>query len=100
MVIPVFQSGGSAMRKVCTAIALLSTCGAAIAEPKCTTEPKEKWLSESAMKAKVAELGYRSKVFKVTKGNCYEVYGLDKAGKRIEVYFHPISGAVVEEHKS
>ncbi len=88
------------MRRVFIATAFLSICGAAIAEPKCTTEPKDKWLSESVMKSKLAELGYTAKIFKTTKGNCYEVYGFDKSGKRIEIYFHPISGAVVEEHKS
>jgi len=52
------------------------------------------------MKAKIAELGYKYRIFKVTTGNCYEIYGQDKAGQRIEVYFHPITGNVVEEHKS
>jgi hypothetical protein len=74
--------------------------GPAIAGPNCTSEPKDKWLTESAMKAKIAELGYKYRVFKVTDGNCYEIYGQDKNGKRIEVYFHPITGSVVAEHKS
>ena len=30
----------------------------AYASPSCTAEPREKWLSEDAMKAKVSELGY------------------------------------------
>jgi len=88
------------MRRTIIAIAFMSICGTAAAEPKCTTEPKEKWLSEIEMKSKVAALGYMIKVFKVTKGRCYEVYGQDKAGKRIEVYFHPITGDVVEQHRS
>jgi len=74
--------------------------GSALAGPTCTSEAKEKWMSENAMKAKIAELGYKYKVFKVTTGNCYEIYGQDKAGKRVEVYFHPITGNVVSEHKS
>jgi hypothetical protein len=88
------------MRRLTIVLALMSTWGSAIAEPKCTTEPKETWLSEVEMKSKVADLGYTIKVFKVTKGSCYEIYGQDKAGKRIEVYFHPITGTVVEEHRS
>jgi hypothetical protein len=72
----------------------------ALAGPTCTLEPREKWLSERDMKAKIAQLGYRYRVFKVTDGNCYEIYGQDRNGKRIEIYFDPISGAVVEEHKS
>jgi hypothetical protein len=72
---------------------------AALAEPKCTSEPKSKWLSETAMKAKIAERGYKYTVFKVTTGNCYEIYGRDSAGKRIEIYFHPMTGEVVNEFK-
>jgi hypothetical protein len=88
------------MHRLFIVLVLLAMCVPAAAEPKCTTEPKEKWISESDMKSKVSNLGYQAKVFKVTKGNCYEIYGLDKAGKRIEIYFHPITGNVVEEHKS
>ena len=52
------------------------------------------------MKSKIAELGYKFKVFKVTTGNCYEIYGQNKTGQRAEVYFHPVTGEIVEEHKS
>jgi hypothetical protein len=88
------------MRCLAAALALAVMSTAAFAGPNCTSEPKDKWLSESAMKAKIATLGYKYKVFKVTTGNCYEIYGHDSAGKRVEIYFHPISGDVVEEHKS
>ena len=88
------------MRQIIVVLALIAMCSAAMASPQCTSESKEKWISESEMKSKVVSLGYQVKVFKVTKGNCYELYGLDRAGKRIEVYFHPITGKIVEEHKS
>jgi hypothetical protein len=74
--------------------------GVAAAGPTCTAEPKDKWLSEGAMKAKLAELGYKYKIFKVTVGNCYEIYGQNEQGQRTEVYFHPVTGEIVEEHKS
>jgi len=88
------------MHRAIIIFALMTMCGSVAAEPQCTSEPKDKWISESEMKSKVAGLGYQTKVFKVTKGNCYEVYGFDKAGKRIEIYFHPITGNVVEDRKS
>jgi hypothetical protein len=70
----------------------------AAAGPNCTNEPKEKWMSEAGMKAKIAEMGYQNiQVFKVTSGNCYEMYGFTKDGKKAEVYFHPITGVIVEE---
>ena len=88
------------MRRMAIALAFSVLSGSAFAGPACTNEPKDKWLSESDMKAKIATLGYKYKVFKVTTGNCYEIYGQDNAGQRIEIYFHPMTGAVVEEHKS
>jgi hypothetical protein len=66
------------------------------AAPSCTAEPKDKWLTEEAMKAKVGELGYaRIKTFKVS-GNCYETCGYTKEGQKAEVYFNPVSGDVVK----
>ncbi|MCJ8144706.1 PepSY domain-containing protein [Ancylobacter sp. A5.8] len=68
----------------------------ASASPACTTEAKDKWMSEDAMKAKVAEMGYQKiKTFKVS-GSCYEIYGYTKDNKKAEVYFNPVTGAVVK----
>lgn len=76
--------------------AILIAPVAAHASPACTTESKDKWMSEDAMKAKVAEMGYQKiKTFKVS-GSCYEIYGFTKDGKKAEVYFNPVSGAVVK----
>lgn len=69
----------------------------ALAGPRCTDEPKTAWLSEEAMKAKIAGMGYTDiRTFKVTAGNCYEIYGFDRDGRKAEVYFHPVTGAIVE----
>jgi hypothetical protein len=88
------------MSRMLAVVALLATCSAAHAERTCTSEPKDKWISEADMKLKISSLGYKAKIFKVTKGNCYEIYGLDKAGNRVEVYFDPVTGSIVEQHKS
>ena len=63
--------------------------------PECTTEPQSAWMPEAAMKARVAEMGYKTNVFKVS-GNCYEIYGTDKEGRDVEVYFNPVTGEVVK----
>jgi hypothetical protein len=69
---------------------------AAHANPTCTTEPKAKWLSEDAIKAKIAALGYKQiRSFKVTPEACYEIYGSDKDNKLVEVYFNPVTGEIV-----
>lgn len=75
------------------AAALVST--SALAGPTCTA-PKEKWMKEADFKAKVEAQGYKIKNFKVTKGECYEIYGFDKAGKKVEIYFDPATAAVLE----
>lgn len=85
------------MLKLITAVAIVASVPAlALASPSCTKEPKSKWMSEDAMKAKIDTLGYKVKTFEIT-GNCYEIYGKDKDGKRAEVYFNPVSGDIVQK---
>lgn len=78
------------------ALCLMVLATPALAGPHCTDEPKASWMPEGEMKEMIARMGYQVDVFKVTVGNCYEIYGRDGANNRIEVYFHPVSGAVVE----
>lgn len=56
------------------------------AAASCPAYPKAEWMSEADAKAKIEAQGYQIKKFKVS-GNCYEIYGHDKAGKKAEVYF-------------
>jgi hypothetical protein len=82
-----------------TAAVALSIAGAAAAAPKCTAEPKSKWLTEAQMKSKIAALGYaKIKVFQVS-GSCYEIYAVNKDGKKAEVYFNPVTGAIVQNNE-
>jgi hypothetical protein len=81
---------------VLAALSLPLLAGMALASPACTKEPKSAWMSQDAMKAKIAEMGYQKiKTFKVT-GSCYEIYGYDKANKKAEVYFNPVDGSIVK----
>lgn len=73
----------------------VAMAGAAIAGPTCNA-PKDKWMSEAAFKKVVEAQGYTIKTFKVTKGQCYEIYGTDKSGKKVEIYFDPVTGAPLE----
>ena len=72
------------------AAALVST--SALAGPTCTA-PKDKWMKEADFKAKAEAEGYKIKRFKVNKGQCYEIYGTDKAGRKTEAWFNPETGA-------
>ena len=86
------------------ALAVVAVAGtfasAAFAGPKCTDEPRDKWIKEEQMVKKLAELGFTDDVKKlhVSKGNCWEIYGHNKEGRKIEVYFHPITGAIAEQN--
>lgn len=70
--------------------------GAAHAGPTCNV-PKEKWMAEADFKARMEQQGYQVKTFKVSKGQCYEIYGFDKAGKKVEIYFDPQTAAILEQ---
>jgi hypothetical protein len=80
------------------ATALLLVAATSWAGPKCTDEPQDKWLTAEQMTKKFQELGYKDDVKKlhVSKGRCWEIYGHDRNGKKVEVYFHPITGAIAE----
>lgn len=81
-------------------VSILSLSASAFAGPECTKAPKSEWMSESAMKQKIADEGYVVEKFKTTNGNCYEIYGKDKDGKKVEIYFNPIDGSIVKEKRS
>ena len=57
----------------------------------CTTAARSEWIDEEEMKLLVLHRGYRIKTFKVSKTNCYEVYGFDKENRVVEAYFDPIT---------
>lgn len=76
---------------------LLGVSGAAMADPQCTTEPKDKWMDQEAFKTQaMAEQGITEIVrFEVTDTSCYEIYG-KKGDKNVEIYFDPVTGKVIE----
>jgi hypothetical protein len=91
------------MRQIIPAIVGLAlavgVAGEALASPTCTTEPEAKWLSETAMKEKIAAMGYKNiRVFKKTNSSCYEIYGFTADDRKAEVYFNPIDASVVEKN--
>lgn len=82
--------------KYFVALSCLFALNSAIATTHCTSEPKEKWQDAKTFEEKLRQ-EYKVKVFKITKGNCYEIYGWNKEGKKIEIYFNPITGEKVKE---
>lgn len=76
------------------ALTLVSSYAAASAD--CPAHPKQEWMKEADARAKLVQAGYQIKTFKVS-GNCYEMYGHDKAGKRVEIYFDAKTMSPVKE---
>jgi hypothetical protein len=83
------------MIKTVTALVATFAAASAFASPTCNV-PEDKWIKEADFKAKLEGQGYQIKTFKVTKGKCYEIYGKDKDGKKVEIYFDPSTGAELE----
>ena len=83
------------MKKTALIIALTLASTTAFAGAKCEKHPKKEWMSEADAKAKIESQGYKIKKFKID-GNCYEIYGTNKEGKKAEVYFDTKSLAIVK----
>ena len=58
----------------------------AFAKADCKAYPKAEWMPQAEAIAKIEAQGYTINKFKVD-GNCYEIYGRNKAGKKVEIYF-------------
>lgn len=69
------------------ASALLVMAGMAVASPVCNVA-KNSWMSEPDFKKALERQGYLVKTIRIDNG-CYEVYGLDPRGRRIQKNFDP-----------
>jgi hypothetical protein len=86
--------------KIVKIVGLLSIALASssvLADPICTKEAEGSWMPFEQAKQKVLDMGYKIKNFKVTKTNCYELYGYDKEGSRVEIYYNPVDMSIVKE---
>jgi hypothetical protein len=60
--------------------------------------PKTEWQPQMALQSKLVAEGWRVRQVKLDNG-CYEVYGFDDKGQRVEVYFNPKTFEKVGEIK-
>jgi hypothetical protein len=68
------------------------------ADAVCTNEPQATWLPAEEMKLLAIHRGYRIKTFKISKNNCYEIYGFDRQGQIVEAYFNPVTSRLVTQN--
>jgi hypothetical protein len=85
-------------RLITVSLAAVAALGSlsAIAAPECTKAPRSQWMPEAAMKARILKDGYVIDKFKVS-GQCYEIYGKDAKGNKVEIYFDPTDGRIVKQ---
>ena len=74
------------IRIALAAMVLAAVPTVAFAGANCKANPKAEWMTEADAKAKLVAQGYKIDKFK-TDGNCYEIYGSNKDGKKVEIYF-------------
>ena len=60
----------------------------------CDSGPKSGWQSQDKLAGDLKSRGWQVRRIKID-GGCYEVYGIDDKGQRVEAYFHPVTLAPV-----
>jgi hypothetical protein len=71
------------------ALGLSAAPAAATGKMTCNA-PQNSWKSLPSLEANLKKQGWQVRKSKVD-GGCYEVYGTDPQGRRVEAYFHPVS---------
>jgi hypothetical protein len=69
------------------ALAALTGASAASAAPACNVD-KAEWQTEQALRDKLGAMSWTINNVKIDNG-CFEVYGTDDKGQKVEVYFDP-----------
>tara|TARA_Y100001973_G_C5112590_1_gene288475 strand:- start:386 stop:667 length:282 start_codon:yes stop_codon:yes gene_type:complete len=78
------------------AIATVAACSPTAEVTQCTSAPMSEWQDQAQFQQNLVSEGYQINEFKVTEGNCYEIYGTDADGNKVEIYFNPVNGEVVK----
>ena len=76
------------------AFALLASPAQATGLATCDSGPKEGWQPQATLEKQLVERKWQVRRIKVD-GGCYEVYGVNEKGERVEAYFHPVTLAPV-----
>lgn len=67
----------------------------AFAKADCPSHPKAEWLKPEEARARIEAQGYTIAKFKVD-GSCYEIYGRNAEGRKVEIYFDTKTLAVIK----
>ena len=70
------------------AAALVSASAQATGLATCDSGPKESWQPQANLEKKLTDQGWKVNRMKED-GGCWEDYGVNEKGQRVEAYFHP-----------
>ena len=79
-------------------LALATASGAASAskDDVRVDAPRDQWRSVAQITESFTARGYDVRKVKVEKG-AYEIYAIDKDGRRIEAHVHPVTGEILKQ---
>lgn len=81
---------------IAAAVVTLVFTGPSLAsDDLCGSAPQDTWMSKEDIEVKATEMGYDIRRIKVDDG-CFEAYATDRQGKKVEVYFHPVTAEIVK----
>lgn len=75
------------MKRLVALTLLALFTGPAMAASVCSTAPKSQWQPQSKLESMLKSEGLTVRQIKVENG-CYEVYAVDKAGKRVNAAYN------------
>lgn len=86
-------------RRLLTLCLTLATAGAfAQHAERCDPIPKAEWKPQAELERKLENEGWTIRRVKIENG-CYEVYGKNATGRKMETFFHPKTFEVVTAPK-
>lgn len=68
-----------------------------LADTDCGRPDRSAWMPESQFREQMKRQGVQITKFRITPGHCYEIYGFNAAGHKLEVYYDPVDARPVEE---
>lgn len=88
----------AATASLAACLLLATTAAHAQHAERCEPIPKAEWRPQADLERKLKDEGWTISRVKIENG-CYEVYGRDAKGKKMETFFHPKTFEVVTAQK-
>jgi hypothetical protein len=71
-------------------VAISASPALATGKMTCDAGPQKGWKSQAVLKKTLEKQGWKVAKTKID-GGCYEAYGTDPKGNKVEAYFHPVT---------